>query len=165
MFCKRTKCRLCDLGGEGCWEKSPVGSRDLRSSSTFSRSVIQALCFTVWRRGVCGPFYAHSPTWRRGVCGPSWSTSCATFLFYVPPREGRWFFSWQGEVDVMPRAARMFMSKYLLGRPRSGRSLFSRARRRLRVEHTLSTGEACRKSYPFACFAMRAISLCFAIML
>ena len=115
--------------------------------------------------GVCGPFYAHSPTWRRGVCGPSWSTSCATFLFYVPPREGRWFFSWQGEVDVMPRAARMFMSKYLLGRPRSGRSLFSRARRRLRVEHTLSTGEACRKSYPFACFAMRAISLCFAIML
>ena len=35
------------------------------------------------------------------------------------------------------RAARVFMSKYLLRRPRSRRSLFSRARRRLRVDHTL----------------------------
>jgi hypothetical protein len=38
-------------------------------------------------------------------------------------------------------------------------------RNQVRVEHTLSTGEACCKSYPVACFAMRAISLCFAIML
>ena len=42
--------------------------------------MIQALCFTVWRRGVCGPFYAHSPTFCVLRCGDGGSAARRIFL-------------------------------------------------------------------------------------
>ena len=92
------------------------------------------------------------------------STSCSTFYFYGRHVKGDG--SLPGRAKSMScrrrlggrlgihgrsaarRLARMFMSKYLLRRPRSRRSLFSRARRRLRVEHTLGRVLRAKRTRP-----------------
>ena len=87
------------------------------------------------------------------------STSRSTFYFYVPPRE---------PMDLYPRCREDKVEAGRCAKPvvyvnvsplSVAIAFFSRARRRLRVEHTPSTGEACHKSYPFACFAMHVILL------